>query len=526
VIGGGVMTHSRSRWPINQNEFENILNKLPKVRKQILRLFLKGYKNPEIAIKISEINKKNSRTEKNVRSQLSSIYGTFPLPCTTKEELIKFFCKFQRDWVAHKLRDQCDLLRVDDYFDVENIRSDDSNFRLIEGIECLYHEDYQWAIKIFEKEIDHDPTSPIAKILLNNARAYLQTRRPFRIAVVVSYSPQNNSHVDATENVLRGIADAQTQFNESGGKDGRWLEIIIADDRNQPEVAREQARNLSDVESILAVIGHHASEGTEAALQIYAERSMALITPTSTSSNLCANNFFRTIGSTKVVARKYAQYITEYLRSDRIAIFWHPDNEYSQTLKDDFAEAFNGQIIEPIFDMRNSLLDIEGAIAEIIRRNCKTALVISSIETNKIALDIARKNSSRTSQRLNLLFSTSFPERLILERGEFIEGVVFVRPDLTEESDYMEQARNRWRQREVNWRVGTSYAAAQALLEAIRLSANTTREEILDNLQTIALCTDKTSRFGLNWSVSNDPSNTQREYCIAQIHNDTFKDIL
>jgi ABC-type branched-subunit amino acid transport system substrate-binding protein len=534
---------SRLPWDMSQEEFDQCLSKLTNQPKRVLRQVLEGKSDQEISEEIAKgksdqeisVNKK-SQYEITVRSHIAFIYSAFKFPSEksirTRNELIRLFCKFKRDWVAHRLRDQHDRLRADDYLDIDNIRSDDSNFRLKEGIESLYREEYQRAIRIFEKEIAHDPTNPIPKILLNNAKAYQpkDRPRPFRIAVVVSYSPQNNSHVDATENVLRGVADAQTQFNESGGKDGRHLEIIIADDCNQPEVAREQARNLSDVEGILAVFGHHSSEGTEAALQIYTERSMALITPTSTSSNLCANNFFRTIGSTKIVARKYIQYIREYLKIDKIAIFYHENNEYSQTLKDDFEAAFNNQNeqIIGLIDMRESFLNIEGTIAEVIRRGCQTALVISSIETNKIALDIVRANSRRTSQKLKLVFSTSFPERLILERipegEEFFESVAFIRPDLTKESKYIAQAKNEWQQEEINWRVGTSYAAMQALVEAIKSSESTTttREKILNNLKAISI---DQAKFGLNWSDSDNPSNAQREYCITQIHNGKFEEI-
>jgi branched-chain amino acid transport system substrate-binding protein len=509
---------------MDREKFDKCLNELTNQQKEVLQRFLKGRSDPEIASQ-NEL----CITPETIRTHFCGIYSAFDLPheMRKRDKLIRLFCKFKRDWVNHSFRDEYDRLRVDDYLDLENIRSDDSNFRLIEGTEYLYQEKYEEAIEIFEKEIAHDPTNPIPKILINNARAYQpkDRPRPFRIAVVVSYSPQNNSHVDATENVLRGIADAQTQFNESGGKDGRWLEVIIANDRNQPKVAKKQAKNLCDVESILVIIGHHSSEGTKAALQIYEEKSIAVISPTSTSSNLSGETFFRTVGSTKAVAKTYIQYIKNYLKLDKVAIFYHPDNEYSQTLKNDVEEACKAEkILMPTsINMRNILLDIEGEIAEITKKTCQAALVLSSIETNKIALDIIRTNSRRKSQKIKLILSTSFPENLMLERileGEnFVEEVVFVRPDLTEKSNYMADAKKRWQQEEINWRFGCSHSAMQAVIEAIR-SNNTTREEILNNLRAIT----KTSGFGLHCSASGN-ANTEREYCIVQIRNHKFEEI-
>lgn len=517
-----------------QEAFNRCLDQVSPEERRVLQQCLQGKSSKEIA-KIT--HKKVGTDRKKVRTidtHLSHIYDKFNslLKERNRDELIELFCKFKRELVSHKLLDKLDRLRVDDYLNMGDIRSDDSNFLLLEGIEYLYQKDYEKAIMVFEKEIDYDPSKPIARILLNNARAYQQERkRPLRIAVVVSYSPQNNSHVDATENVLRGIADAQTQFNESGGKDGRWLEVIIADDRNQPEVAKKQAKNLSEVEDILAIIGHHSSEGTAEALQVYRDSSIAVISPASTSSKLKDETFFRTIGSTKAVAKAYIQYISDYLKLDKVAIFYHSGNEYSQTLKEDVQEACAGKgIITPIFiNMRNTSLGVEDEIAEIRDKNFQAALVLSSIETNKVALDIIRTNFRYASQKLELILSTSFPENLILERGgDFVKEVIFVRPDLTEESNYIAQAKERWDQEEVNWRVATSYAAMQAVIEAIRLSNKDkairkenliTRKEILSNLQAIARSGSQASRFRLNWSALDDPANSEREYrlcCMIQ----------
>lgn len=499
---------------MNQEEFDKIFNSIPTRRKEVLKLFLQGSRVSEIATSLC-------RTEGTIRSHLSHTYKEFD--SANKEELITLFCKFKRNLVHPNLRNQVVRLKADEYLDIENISS---NLCLIQGTECLNQQRYQEAIDLFKKAIDADPTDPIAQIFLNNAIANQQPvrLRPLKIVVVVAYSPQNDSHVDATKNVLRGVAQAQSKFNESQGKAGRLLEIIIANDFNQPQLAKELAKIFSDNEDILGIIGHHSSEGTQAALRIYEEKSIAVISPTSTSSKLKGKTFFRTIGSTKVVARKYAQYIQEHLKLDKIAIFYHENNEYSQTLKDDFEEAFQegeGKIIK-LIDMSNPLLDIKNLIKH-IKTESNAALVISSIETNAVALAIATENSRLKSQRLQLLFSTSLPELTLEKGGDSLEGAVLVHPALAENSDYMKQARIRWQQQEINWRVATSYDATQAIIGAIRLSIVLTREEILKKLEGLNLPVEQTSGFGLNWD--SDHSNTQRPYCIVQIRDHRFKEI-
>jgi ABC-type branched-subunit amino acid transport system substrate-binding protein len=336
----------------------------------------------------------------------------------------------------------------------------------------------------------------------------------------------NEFHVDATKHVLRGIADAQTQFNSKNGKDGRLLEIVILNDQNQPSTAKEIAEYLSQDNDILAVIGHHSSEGTQAALSVYEKNSIALVSPTSTSSKLNSKNFFRTVGSTEVIASKYTSYIKDDLHLDRVAIFYHQDNEYSQTLTDDFSKAFQGRDgkISKLLDMSDPLLDLDKAIRH-IKMDCKVeiALVLPSIETNCVALAIANKNVEQPqSPKLKLLFATSLPETPTLEKGgKAVEGAVLVMPCCAKESKYIEQAKSRWGQRNINWRVATSYDAAQALIEAIRSAKKTTREEILETLKMIDLPVDQTSGLGLKWS--NDQANVHGRFCISKIHNHDFE---
>jgi ABC-type branched-subunit amino acid transport system substrate-binding protein len=505
-------------WHMNQDEFDRCLP-VTNRQEENLKLFLQGKSDLEIA------NALCIRKE-TVKSHLCRVCQKFGLTQNSpgyshRDELIILFCKFKRDWVAHNLLNQFDRRRADEYLNIEAISS---NIYIKEGTKCLNQQKYQEAFNLFKKATS-DCTDPIAQIFQNNAEAYLQGR-PLKIAVIISYS-QNDFHVDATRNVLRGIADAQTEFNKNGGKvefskNGdkvvRFLEIIIANDNNSPSNAEELARILVDKDlDIIAIIGHHSSESTKAALRIYAENQMAVISPTSTSSELTDNNFFRTLGSTKAVASKYAEYITEHLSFDKIAIIYHKDNEYSQALKNDFERVFRGKITKSIPNINDPYLDIESLIQEIVRSKAKAILVISSIEANSVALAIARANFDLKS-RLKLLFSTSLPEIHTLEKGgEAVEGVILISPCLADNSAYMQKARARWNQQEINWRVATSYDATQVLIESIRLSARPTRKEVLDNLSTLSLPDNKTSGFGLQWSESDYHSNARREYCITQI---------
>jgi ABC-type branched-subunit amino acid transport system substrate-binding protein len=490
---------------MNQHEFDKYLGKVPRRQLKVLKLLLQN-KSPaniagELEIEISTVNAHLSHTYQifGIAREHNNCDG---LP---KDKLIELFCQFKIDWVAHSLRKKFVSRKADEYFDVKNISC---NLFLLHGIDCFNEKRYEDAIDLFKTARSGDPTDPLAEIFLNNAKARLRGL-PLVIAVVVAYS-RNEFHVDASNNVLRGVADCQVKFNDSAGESERLLEVILADDHNNTKYAERLAMDLSKDEDILGIIGHHSSEGTRAALPIYRKESIALVSPTSTSSNIKGENFFRTIGSTKEIANTYAMYIKQYMNLDKIIVFYHKNNEYSQTLKDDFEESFKalaGKVVGTFSNLNDPRLDIRSEIEEIIEGNiAKAVLVISSIESNFAALAIANENSNLGFKRLQLLFSTALPELPALKKGrDALEGSLFIHPDLANESDYVKQAKNRWEAEDINWRVVTGYNATQALIEATILSKNPTRKEILKNLEAI------------------DLPGKNRKYCISQVHQHGFK---
>ena len=137
------------------------------------------------------------------------------------------------------------------------------------GIKAFSQEDYGAAVSAFQRAMNADRSDPEVVILYNNAKARLQGN-PLALAAVVPVENNMNS----AEEILRGIAQAQMQFNASGGVGGRLLEIAIANDGNQSDMAIQVARQLKDDPSILGVIGHNSSSATQAGLSIYVQSDL------------------------------------------------------------------------------------------------------------------------------------------------------------------------------------------------------------------------------------------------------------
>ena len=507
---------------MNQDEFEERLKKLTKRQENILRLFLQGENDSGIA---------GFNEEVTVRSHIFNICKIFNLNNNEHESgvshryrLVDLFIRCKGSWVSNSVRDREGFPRWEDPDSNRNIKRTSSNFYLERARNCR---DENQVIALYENAVKSDRSDPYIKIYLNNAKAH-RNRNPLRIGVVIAKAG-NDYHEFASTHVLRGVADAQTEFNERGGKNGRLMEIDIRNDGNQQSDAEEIAINFVDDPSILAIEGHHSSESTEAALGIYESRSIAVISPTSTSSRLSRSNFFRTVGSTNAVARKYTQFIRENLKLDKIAVIYHRGNEFSETLKNDFECAFiskRGQITESLDIITDVSLNILETIRE-IKKESDAVLIISSIETNSVAIAIATENSNlQPHEKLQLLFTTSLPETLALEKGgKALEGAFLVSPCLAKTSVYMQTASSRWGQ-EVNWRSATSYDATQAIIRAIESSAEVSRAAILENLKTIDLPIDRTSGFGLSWSATGDRANTKIRYGVWQVRHGRFEEIL
>jgi branched-chain amino acid transport system substrate-binding protein len=82
------------------------------------------------------------------------------------------------------------------------------------------------------------------------------------------------------QEILRGVAQAQDQFNKSFK--GRLLEIVIANDSNNPEQAKQVAQEIVKDLSILGVIGHNSNDTNQAAIPEYEKVGLAVISPSET----------------------------------------------------------------------------------------------------------------------------------------------------------------------------------------------------------------------------------------------------
>ncbi|MDJ0681284.1 MAG: ABC transporter substrate-binding protein [Xenococcaceae cyanobacterium MO_167.B52] len=363
------------------------------------------------------------------------------------------------------------------------------------GIEAFKKQDYQKAITFFDKAVTTNLNEPEPLILLNNAKARKQGN-PLTLAVVV---PVDGS-INSAKEMLRGVAMAQNEFNNSGGIGNRLLEIVIANDENKPEISKQVAQQLVNDPSILGVIGHNSSSASGAGLKVYDEKpnGLAMISPTSTSTSLQGDVFFRTTPSDAAAAEKLAKYISEELNLSKAVIFYNPNSSYSKSLKENFEskfKGFKGKVVRSI-DLSQPSFSAEDQVPISVYHQAEVALLFPNKDYIEEARAIAIANADiAINRRLKLLGGDAlYTSDTLIQGGENVEGLVIAVPwsrQTPTSRAFTKAGSEQWRG-SVNWRTAMSYDATQAFIHSFS-NNNNSRSSVLDGLRQVKLRPTETS---------------------------------
>ncbi|MEH1819967.1 MAG: ABC transporter substrate-binding protein [Nostoc sp.] len=406
------------------------------------------------------------------------------------------------------------------FSNVKNINRD-------QGIQAFKKQDYKQAIKLFQQAVEANLNDPEVLIYYNNA---LARGRGNPITLAVAVPADNNTNF--AQEILRGVSQAQYQFNNrKNSLNGRLLEIKIANDAGKPEQAQEVAAELIKDNSILGVIGHYSSESTKTALQEYNKTDIAIISPSSTSTKLQGQNFFRSLPSDAAGGKKLAEYAFKNLNLKKVVIFYNPNSSYSDSMREEFQHNFEqlgGKVLrKPEINLADTSLDINVEVNRSIDRyKAEAAVLIPDALHADIALKIAKANQealdrTRTPSQngaragMKLLGGDVLYSDETLTRGKnAVEGLITVVPWFREAPQaqiFAQKAFNQWRGG-VSWRTATSYDATQAFIQA--LTANSDRTTVIKNLRSVNLSQDNTSGDPLQF---NSEGERQTEPILVQV---------
>jgi branched-chain amino acid transport system substrate-binding protein len=148
--------------------------------------------------------------------------------------------------------------------------------------------------------------------------------------------PTTGSAAAYGENQLKGVEIAVTEINESGGINGRPLEVVPGDDQCDPTEAANVAQRFASDPEIVAVIGHVCSSATLAAGPIYDTAGLTAVTGSSTNPTVTDQGWthvFRTITSDADQGPEIAKLGIDTLGLEKFAIVY-ANHDYGRGLLD------------------------------------------------------------------------------------------------------------------------------------------------------------------------------------------------
>lgn len=216
--------------------------------------------------------------------------------------------------------------------------------------------------------------------------------------------------------------------NRNGGIHGRKIQLLIKDDKQDPDVARQAVRELIDDE-VVAIIGPMTSDMGVAVVPLLNEARVVAVSPTVTTQQLSGRDdyFFRTCATAYDYANKSAKYHIKAGAMRRVAAVYDLNNRsFCENWLENFAQAFGGSGREIIYkigfktDAGRTFTDI---IKELLSSAPDGVLVIANSMDAAMFCQQIRKIDTDIPITLADWGAT---ERLLELGGKAVEGVTVV----------------------------------------------------------------------------------------------------
>lgn len=277
-------------------------------------------------------------------------------------------------------------------------------------------------------------------------------------------------------------------INAKGGVNGMQVEVMAMDDQCKPELATNAATKLVS-EKVTIVLGHICSGATKAAMPIYKDAKVVVMSPSATSTDLTQAgaypNFFRTISYDLVQGKAAAEFAVATLKVKKVAII-HDKGDYGKG----FAESAQKAIED---SKQASVAMFEGitpggvdysAVVQKIKASGADCVLFGGYhpEASKIVTQMHKKG-------LKIAFVSDDgvkDDTFIKTGGADAEGTYVTGPQIPADNEIYKKAVADY-EKEYGAAPGSfyaqGYAAAQALLNAVAKAGSTDYDKVIAALQ-------------------------------------------
>ncbi|WP_168734344.1 ABC transporter substrate-binding protein [Pseudothauera nasutitermitis] len=326
-----------------------------------------------------------------------------------------------------------------------------------------------------------DVRSLAAGVLLGVSLAGCAPPEPVRIGFIGGLSGRVS---DLASEGKDGALLAVEQANAAGGVNGRPVELLVRDDAQDPEVARQVTGELIQA-GVQIIVGPMTSAVAEAIIPLANQAGVVLVSPTVTSTRFSGqdDHFFRVVSTTREYASAAALFLRRTRGAERAALILDQDNAaYTEDWARQFIQAFEASGGESLPVERFSSAREVSLMPQVTRMlDAKPDLVVivaGSVDAARLAQMVRRR-----APLISLLIGDwAATERFVELGGLAVEGLYapqyFSRDDVS--------PRYRAFRREYEERFGVApgfasvagYDAARVALDALALPGGTLRERL------------------------------------------------
>jgi branched-chain amino acid transport system substrate-binding protein len=335
-----------------------------------------------------------------------------------------------------------------------------------QAAEFLRRGNYSEAVRLYSESLEQTKNDPEAIIYLNNARSLQVPHLKIALAVPIGSNPK------VAQQMMRGIAQYQDEVNHGEGINGKQLVVLLANDDNDRRYAAEIAEDFVADPSLLAVIGHNATNASLAAAPIYQAHRLPMVMPTSMASQLSGigTYIFRATVTAKVFAETEADYMRQkgYRNLGICYDFRASDN---QSYRDELGIAFEnqgGRVSSISCDVSTPNFDANQAVDEAIARQIDVLAIAPHIDHIDRVIPVA----VAAHGKLPLVSSVTMNTDDALLGGSSVEGLVVPAPWHRWQANgqvFAKKAEKFWGG-PVIWRTATTYDATAAVVAGLRRS--------------------------------------------------------